>query len=81
MCIILKDIGVPIHLVVLLRIMYANQKAAVKTEFGETEDCDIGKGVRQDCILSPLLFNIYAEKITKEAFDNGKAKSAREEEW
>ena len=47
---------------VLLRNMYANQKAAVKPEFGETEDFDIGKGVRQGCILSPLLFNIYAEK-------------------
>ena len=49
--------------------MYANQKATVKTEFRETEEFDNGKGVRQGCILSPLLFNIYAEKIMIEALD------------
>ena len=49
--------------------MCANQKAAVKTEFGETKEFDIEKGVRQGCILSPLLFNIYAEKIMREALD------------
>ena len=69
MWIILKEMGVPTHLVVLLRNVYANQKAAVKTEFGETEEFDIGKGVRQSCILSPLLFNMYAEKIMREALD------------
>ena len=58
------DIGVPTHLVVLLRNMYANQKAPVKTEFGETEEFDIGKGVRQGC-TSPLIFNIYPETIMR----------------
>ena len=62
--------GVPTLLVVLLRTMYANQKASVKTEFGETEEFAIGKGVRQGCIMSPLLFNIYAEKIMRKALDN-----------
>ena len=61
--------GVPIHLVVLLRNLYANQKATVRTEFGETEQFDIGKGVRQGCILSPLLFNIYAENIMRDVLD------------
>ena len=69
MWIILKDMGVPIHLVVLLRNLYANQKATVRTEFGETEQFDIGKGVRQGCILSPLLFNIYAENIMRDVLD------------
>ena len=56
MWIILKDMGVPIHLVVLLRNLYANQKATVRTEFGETEQIDIGKGVRQGC--NPVSFVI-----------------------
>ena len=61
--------GVPTHLVVFLRYMYANQRAAVTTEVGEMEEFDIGKGVRQGYILSPLLFNIYAEKIMREDLD------------
>ena len=52
--------------------MYANQKATVKTEFRETEEFDIGKGLRQGCILSHLLFNIYTEKIMREALDKWK---------
>ena len=63
------DVGLPTHLVVLLIDMYANQKEAVKIEFGETKMFVIGTGVRQSCILSPLLFNIYAEKIMTEAWD------------
>ena len=67
--VILRDMGVPVHLIVLLRRLYANQEAIVRTEFGETENIDIGKGVRQGCILSPLLFNIYAENIMREALE------------
>ena len=58
--VILRDIGVPVHVKVLLheKAVYTNQEATVRTEFGETDNIDIGKGVRQGCILSPLLFNI-----------------------
>ena len=56
--VVLSDMGVPVHLIVLLRRLYTNQEATVRTEFGETDNIDIGKGVRQGCILSPLLFNI-----------------------
>ena len=60
------------HMVVLLRNMYANQKAAVKTEFGETEEFDIGIGMPQGCIMSPLFLNICAEKIMREVWTNVK---------
>ena len=49
--------------------LYTKQEATVKTEFGETDNIHIGKGVRQGCILSPLLFNIYAENIMREALE------------
>ena len=66
LCVTLRDMGVPVHLIVLLRRLYTNQEATVRTEFGET---DIGKGVRQGCILSPLLFNVYAANIMREALE------------
>ena len=70
MWVILRAMGVPAHLVVLLKRLYTNQEeATVRTEFGETDNIDIGKGVRQGCILSPLLFNIYAENIMREALE------------
>ena len=69
MWVILRDMGVPVHLIVLLRRLYTNQEATVRTEFGETDNIDIGKRVRQGCILSPLLFNIYAENIVREALE------------
>ncbi len=61
--------GVPVHPIVPLRRMYTNQEATLRTEFGETDNIDIGKGVQHGCILSPLLFNIYAENIMKEALE------------
>ena len=61
--------GVPEHLIVMLSNLYTNQEATIMTEYGETSNIPIGKGVRQGCILSPLLFNIYAEKIMREALD------------
>ena len=70
--VVLRDMGVPVHLIVLLRRLYTNQEATVRTEFGETDNIDIGKGVRQGCILSPLLFNIYAENIMREALEEWK---------
>ena len=67
--VILRDMGVPVHLIVLLRRLYTNQEATVRTEFGETDNIDIGKRVRQGCILSPLLFNINADNIMREALE------------
>ena len=63
------DMGVPVQLIVLLRRLYTNHEATVRTEFGETDNIDIGKGVRQGCILPPLLFTIYAENIMREALE------------
>ena len=65
----LKGMGVPEHLIVMLSNLYTNQEATIRTEYGETGNIPIGKGVRQGFILSPLLFNIYAEKIMREALD------------
>ena len=59
---ILKEVGIPYHLTSLLRNLYAGQEATVKTGYGTTEWFQIGKGVRQGCILSPY-FNLYAEYI------------------
>ena len=62
---ILKEMGIPDHLTCLLRNLYAGQDATVRTEHGTTDWFQIGKGVRQGCILSPCLFNFYAEYIMK----------------
>ena len=60
---ILKEMGIPDHLVCLLRNLYAGHEATVRTGHGTTDWFQIGKGVRQGCILSPCLFNLYAEYI------------------
>ena len=60
---ILKEMGVPDHLTCLLRNLYAGQEATVQTGHGTTDWFQIGKGIRQRCILSPCLFNLYAEYI------------------
>ena len=60
---ILKDMGIPEQLICLLRNLYAGQEAAVRTGHGTTDWFQIGKGVCQGCILSPCLFNLYAEYI------------------
>ena len=59
--------GIPDHLTCLLRNLYAGQEATFRTGHGTTYWFQIGKGVRQDCILSPCLFNLYAEYITRNA--------------
>ena len=64
---ILKDMGIPKHLTCLLRNLYAGQEATVRTGHGTTDWFQIGKGVRQGCILSPCLFNLYAEYIMRNA--------------
>ena len=65
---ILKEMGIPDHLTCLLRNLYASQEATVRTGHGTTDWFQIGKGVpRQGCILSPCLFNFYAEYIMQNA--------------
>ena len=64
---ILKDLGLPDHLTCLLRNLYAGQEATVRTGLRTTDWFQIRKGVRQGCILSPCLFNIYAEYIMRNA--------------
>ena len=59
--------GIPDHLTYLLRNLYASQEATVRTGHGTTDWFQIGKGVHQGCILSPCLFNFYAEYITRNA--------------
>ena len=60
---ILREMGIPDHLTFLLRNLYAGQEATVRTGHGTTDWFQIGKGVRQGCILSPCLFNFYEEYI------------------
>ena len=60
---ILKEMGIPDHLICLLRNLYAGQETTVRTGHGTTDWFKIGKGVRQGCILSPYLFNLYAEYV------------------
>ena len=64
---ILQEMGVPDHLTCFLRNLYASQEATVRTRHGTTDWFQIGKGVCQSCILSPCLFNLYAEYIVKNA--------------
>ena len=64
---ILKEMGIPDHLTCLLRNLYAGQEATVRTGHGTTDWFQIGKGVRQDCTLSPCLFNLYTEYIMRNA--------------
>ena len=64
---ILKEMGIPDHLTYLLRNLYAGQEATVSTGHGTTDWFQIGKGVRRGWILSPCLFNFYAEYIMRNA--------------
>ena len=65
---ILQEMGIPDHLTCFLRSLYAGQEAAVRTGHGTTDWFQIGKGVHQGCILSPCLFNLYAEYIMRNAW-------------
>ena len=64
---LLKEMGIPDHLTCLLRNLYAGHKVTVRTRHGTTDWFQIGKWVRQGCILSPCLFNVYAECIMRNA--------------
>ena len=65
---ILKEMEIPDHLTCLLRNLYAGQEATVRTGHGKTDWWQIGKGVHQGCILSPCLFNLYAEYVIRNAW-------------
>ena len=62
-----QEMGIPDQLICLLRNLYAGQEATIRTGHGTTDWFQIGKGVRQGCILSPCLFNLYAEYIMRNA--------------
>ena len=62
-----KEMGIPDHLTCLLRNLYAGQDATVRTLYGTTDWFKIKKGVQQGCLLSPCLFNLYAEHIMRNA--------------
>ena len=64
---ILKEMGISDHLTCFLRNLYAGQEATVRTRHETTDWFQIGKGVHQGCILSPCLFNLYAEYIMRDA--------------
>ena len=64
---ILKEVGIPDHLTCLLRNLYADQEAAVRTGHGTTDWFQIGRGVHEGYILSPCLFDFYAEYIMRNA--------------
>ena len=63
----MKEVGIPDHLICLLRNLYAGQEATVRTGHGTIDWFQIGKGVYQGCLLSPCLFNLYAEYIVRNA--------------
>ena len=64
---ILKEMGIPDHLTSLLQNLYAGQEAIVRSRHGTSDWFQIGKGVCKGCILSPCLFNLYAEYIRQNA--------------
>ena len=70
---ILKELGIPDELTCLLRSLYAGQEATVRTGHGTTDWFQVGKGVRQGCILSPCLFNFYAEYIMNAGLEEAQA--------
>ena len=74
--------GIPDHLTCLLRNLYAGQEATVRTGHGTTDWFQIGKGVRQGCILAPCLFNLYAEYIMRNAgLEETQAEPGEELRW
>ena len=64
---ILQEMGIPDHLTCLLRQLYAGQEATVRTGYGTPDWLQIGKGVHEDCILSPCLLNLYEDYIMRNA--------------
>ena len=66
----MEEMGIPEHnIIIMVQViisLYANQEAKVRTEYGDTESFSIGKGVRQGCVFSPYLFNLYSEYIVRQ---------------
>jgi len=78
----LQEMGISDHLTLLLRNLYAGQEATVRTGHRTTDWFQIGKGVRQGCVLSPWLFNLYAEYIMQNAgLDEAQAESRLPENY
>ncbi len=63
----MEEMGIPEHMAQVIRSLYVNQKAKVRTEYADTESFSIVKDVRQGCVLSPYLFNLYSEYIMRQA--------------
>ena len=70
---ILQQMGIPDHPTCFLRNLYAGQEATVRTGYGTTDWLQIGKGVRQGCLLSPYLFNLYTEYMRKAGLEEAQA--------
>ena len=70
---ILKETGIPDHLTCLLRNLYAGQEATVRTGHGTTDWSQIGEGVQRGCVLSPCLFNLYAEYMQNARLNEAQA--------
>ena len=68
-----EEMRIPDHLICLLRNLYAGQEATLRTGHGTTDWFQIGKGVQQGCILSPRLFNLYAEYIMRNGLEEAQA--------
>lgn len=66
----LREMGLSEHLIRMIKSLYDNQAAVVRTESGDSDSFKVGKGVRQGCILSPILFNLYAEAVMREALQD-----------
>ena len=66
----MKRTGIPNHEIRLIANLYWKQRASVRTNNGETEEIEIKRGIRQGCILSPVLFNLYSEYLIEEALSN-----------
>ena len=66
----MSNMGFSEHIINLIRMMYSEQKAAVRTIHSYTDWFDVEKGVRQGCILSPHLFNVYSEQILRNALED-----------
>lgn len=69
---IMEEMGVPAHLIALIRNLYADSRAAVRLQEGHSPDFEASRGVRQGCILSPVLFNIYGEYIMRKSLEEWK---------
>ena len=65
----MKNMGFPEHIILLLKAMYDEQKAAVRPTYGLTDWLEIDQGVRQGCVLSPHLFNLYSENVMRNALE------------